>query len=242
MQGQEVRGQADPGPVLMSHSVAGPRISKMWLTCRGTGRHSSMLGNRDKLQNSAHSRKREKELKGRVLDTRTHAHSGTHTGRAGMTHEPQAKSNMFSTGRREQAEGDEGRSRRGAESGTSIIKLQKKWKRGSGTLQRQEAGRRAGVCTRRMGRGGGGEQKKPEGRGQGGPRIHPKQMGGEGGRRRATSRVKCREEEKCEGEQSMKGGRWCVHVTGPQTETWWTRSRPHPGTQKNGGREGGSPA
>lgn len=75
----------------------------MWLTCRGTHIHSSMLGNTEKQRNSTNFRNREKEkkLKGKVLDTHIHAHTATHTVGAGMTHELQAKSNMFSAERRE---------------------------------------------------------------------------------------------------------------------------------------------
>lgn len=89
VEGQEVRRQADADPVLLRHYVAGPSPE-----FAASERHSSRAGACTHTQAFWEIRKaaklfklqKEKELKGKVLDTHTHAHTQTHTDRAGMTH------------------------------------------------------------------------------------------------------------------------------------------------------------
>lgn len=96
----------------MSLSVAGP--SPGLAASEGCNSHAGArtftqacweIQKNSKNSTNFRKKKKEKKLKGKVLGThthsRTHAHTATHTARVGMTHELQAKSNMFSAERRE---------------------------------------------------------------------------------------------------------------------------------------------
>lgn len=90
---------------VMSHSVAGPSL-KPALRCgsqAGARVHAQACW---EIQETAKlyklQKEREKELKGKVSDACTHAHTDTHMDGTGMTHERfQAKSNKLSVERRE---------------------------------------------------------------------------------------------------------------------------------------------
>lgn len=158
-----------------------------------------MLGNTEK-QQKLYKLQEEKEREEAEGESVGHTHTFTHTRTHSHTYSPsgddaRTPSQIQYVLRREEgnaAEQDEGRSRRGVESGTSIIKLQKQSKEGG--VGPSGGKRQAGMCTwsmRRVGAGqaSGGEQtkKKPKERGQCAHTVsHPKHTPA------TTSRAKCR--------------------------------------------------